>query len=110
MSKISLFLLCATTVFSALAQEFNCTISIDAEQTGQPNLQIFRTLETQLREFVNNTNWTDKEYKNQERIDCNMSLVISQYDGNTFTGTLQIQTSRTAFESTYESPVYNYFD
>ena len=110
MRKFLLFLLCTIAVFSAQAQELNCTVTIDAEQTGQPNLQIFRTLETQLREFVNNTKWTDKTYKNQERIDCNMSLIISQFDGDTFTATLQIQSSRPIFDSTYDSPVYNYFD
>lgn len=110
MRKFLLFIVVATAAFSVKAQELNCTVSIDAEQTGQPNLQIFKTLETQLREFVNNTKWTDREYKNQERIDCNMSLIISSYDGTTFTGTLQIQSSRPAFGSTYDSPVYNYFD
>lgn len=110
MRKFLLFLLCTIAVFSAQAQELNCTVTIDAEQTGQPNLQVFRTLETQLREFVNNTKWTDKTYKNQERIDCNMSLIISQFDGDTFTATLQIQSSRPIFDSTYDSPVYNYFD
>ncbi len=110
MRKILLSLLCIIAVFSAMAQELNCTVNIDAEQTGQPNLQIFRTLETQLLEFVNNTKWTNKEYKNQERIDCNMTLVISQYDGNTFNATLQIQSSRPVFDSTYDSPVYNYYD
>jgi hypothetical protein len=110
MRKFLLFLVVATATVSGRAQELNCTVNIDAEQTGQPNLQIFKTLETQLREFVNNTKWTDRDYKNQERIDCNMSLVISSYDGDTFTGTLQIQSSRPAFGSTYDSPVYNYFD
>ncbi len=110
MRKILLILLCSVAVFSAKAQELNCTVNIDADQTGQPNLQIFKTLETQLLEFVNKTKWTDKEYKNQERIDCNMTLVISQYDGDTFTATLQIQSSRPVFDSTYDTPVYNYFD
>ena len=110
MHKILFFLIAATSVLSAPAQELNCTVFIDAEQTGQPNLQIFKTLETQLREFVNNTKWTDREYKNQERIDCNMSLVITSYDGDTFSGTLQIQSSRPTFASTYDTPVYNYFD
>ena len=110
MRKFILFLFCAVAMLSANAQELNCTVSIDALQTGQPNLQIFQTLETQLREFVINTKWTDKEYKNQERIDCNMTLVVSQYDGDTFTATLQIQSSRPIFDSTYDSPVYNYFD
>ena len=110
MHKFLLSIFCTITVLSAQSQELNCTVSIDAEQTGQPNLQIFRTLETQLREFVNNTKWTDKTYKNQERIDCNMSLIISEYDGDSFTATLQIQSSRPVFDSTYDSPVYNYFD
>ncbi|MCZ4320226.1 DUF4835 family protein [Aequorivita viscosa] len=110
MRKILLFILATVAVFTAEAQELNCTVSIDAEQTGQPNLQIFRTLETQLREFINNTKWTDKEYKNQERIDCNMTLVISQFDGDSFTATLQVQSSRPVFQSTYDTPVYNYFD
>lgn len=110
MRKIILLLLCTVSVFAVKSQELNCTVSIDAVQTGQPNLQIFSTLETQLREFVNNTNWTDKDYKNQERIDCNMTLVVSQYDGDTFNATLQIQSSRPIFDSTYDTPVYNYFD
>lgn len=92
------------------AQELNCTFTIDAVQTGQPNLQLFKTLETQLKEFVNNTKWTDKNFKNQERIDCNMTLVINSLDGENFNGTLQIQSSRPIFDSTYDSPVYNYFD
>src|SRR5690606_27632394 len=110
MRKILLSLLCTIAVFSAPAQELNCTVTIDAEQTGQPNMQVFRTLETQLREFINNTKWTDKTYKTQERIDCNMSLIISEYDGTSFTATLQIQSSRPVFDSSYDTPVYNYFD
>lgn len=110
MRKILLAFICTLLAVSGQAQELNCTVTIDAQQTGQPNLQLFKTLETQLREFINNTTWTDKTYKNQERIDCNMTLVISQLDGEDFTGTLQIQSSRPVFGSTYDSSVYNYFD
>ena len=110
MRRILLILICIATGNLTVAQELNCTFTIDAAQTGQPNLQLFRTLETQLREFVNNTKWTDKNYKNQERIDCNMTLVINSYEGETFSGTLQIQSSRPVYGSTYDSPVYNYYD
>lgn len=110
MRRFLLILICIATANLTKAQELNCTLTIDAAQTGQPNLQLFRTLETQLREFINNTKWTDKTYKNQERIDCNMTLVISNLDGENFNGTLQIQSSRPIFDSTYDSPVYNYFD
>ncbi len=96
--------------FFSNSQELNCTVFIDADQTGQPNLQVFRTLETQLLEFINNTHWTNKEYKNQERIDCNMSIIISEFNNNIFRATLQIQASRPIFQSTYSSPIYNYND
>lgn len=106
-------LLIVSFIFGSLsvqAQELNCTVSIDSEQTRQPNLQIFRTLEQQLMEFVNNKSWTNKEYKNQERIDCNIVLVISEYDGETFSGTMQVGSSRPVYGSTYDSPIYNYND
>ena len=102
----SLFLLS----ISIHSQEIYCTVAIDAAQTGQPNLQVFRTLEQQLTEFINNTTWTDKVYKNQERIDCNMSIVINEFESDFFRGSLQIQASRPVFESTYDSPIYNYND
>lgn len=109
MRKI-LFFVVALVAVSLQAQELNCTVNINAAQTGQPNLQVFKTLENQLREFINNTKWTDKVYKNQERIDCNMTLTINQMDGEDFTGSLQIQASRPVYGSTYDSPIYNYFD
>jgi len=92
------------------SQELNCSVSIDAEQTGQPHLQVFRTLEQQLTEFLNNTTWTDKVYKNQERIDCNMSIIINEFESDFFSGSIQIQASRPIFESIYDSPIYNYND
>jgi len=110
MNKYILFLVATFMVFTVNAQELNATVTIDAEQTGQPNQQVFRTLETQLTEFINNTKWTDKEFKNQERIDCNFSLIISDYENDVFTATLQIQASRAVYGSTYDSPIYNYND
>jgi len=107
------FLLLVSIIFisvSSIAQELNCTVSINADQTGQQNLQVFRTLESQLLDFINTTHWTDKEYKNQERIDCNMSIIISEFESDVFTASIQIQASRPIFNSTYNSPIYNYND
>ena len=107
--KIVLFFILFASLASS-AQELKCTVSINAEQTGQPNNQIFRTLETQLTEFINTTSWTDKNYKNQEKIDCNMSIIINSFDANIFNATIQIQASRPVYQSTYSSPIYNYND
>jgi hypothetical protein len=110
MRKILLFVSFIIGVYSVHSQELNCTVAIDAQQTGQSNLQIFKTLEQQLTEFVNNTSWTNKEYKKQELIDCSITLIISEYDGDTFSGSLQIGSSRPVYNSIYDSPIYNYND
>lgn len=94
----------------AWAQEFAATVTVDAEQTGQQNNQVFRTLGQQLTEFINNQSWTDDTYLNQERINANFTLIITSYDGTSFNGSLQVQASRPVFNSTYTSPIYNYND
>ncbi|GHC54588.1 type IX secretion system protein PorD [Ulvibacter litoralis] len=105
-----LFIAFIVGIFTVQAQELNSTVIIDAEQTGQSNQQIFKTLEQQLTEFINNRSWTNKEYKNQERIDCSFTLIVSEYDGTNFTASLQVGATRPVFNSTYDSPIYNYND
>lgn len=110
MYRSFIFLFCFLSFSVLKAQELRCNLTIDARQTGQPNQQVFKTLESQLIEFINNTQWTDRIYKTQERIDCNMSMIITRMDGEDFSASLQIQSSRPAFNSTYDSPIYNFHD
>ena len=73
------FFLSATIVSS---QELNCEIIVDARQTGSENLQIFKTLQTQLSEFINNTSWTNRSIRPNEKIDCTMFINISSYEND----------------------------
>ena len=77
MHKILLSIFVVFAGLTASAQELNASITIDAEQTGQPNQQVFRTLKNQLTDFINNTQWTNKKNLNQERIDCNFTLILN---------------------------------
>jgi hypothetical protein len=107
--NLLLLFFCLSSVF-VKAQELNATVTIDAEQTGQPNAQVFRTLKDQLTELLNETQWTNRTFTNQERIDCNFTLILQGFESTSFSGSLQVQSSRTVFGSTYDSPVYNYND
>ena len=109
MNKIFIyfFLISFTQIFS---QELNCSVIVNATQTGNENLQIFKTLENQISEFINNSNWTNISFSNKEKINCSMIVNISSYDNDVFSGTLQVQSSRPIFNSSYESPIYNYID
>ncbi|WP_282136106.1 DUF4835 family protein [Seonamhaeicola maritimus] len=96
--------------FSGFSQELNCNLVVNARQTGNENFPIFKTLEKQLTEFINNTKWTDQILKPQERIDCNMVINITNYSGDAFQASLQVQSSRPVFGSSYSTPIYNFND
>lgn len=92
-------------------QELNCDVVVNAQFTGNENFPIFKTLEKQLTEFVNNTKWTDKTFLPQERINCSMVINLSNYTGGeTFQATLQVQSSRPVYGSSYSTPIYNFND
>lgn len=92
------------------AQELNCQVVVNAEQTGQANTPVFKTLQNSLTEFINQTSWTNKDFEPQERINCSMFININDYDTNSFSGTIQVQSSRPIFGSTMVSPLFNFND
>ncbi len=110
MNKIFLILGLFFCVSVVSAQELNCEVIVNAEQTGQSNLTVFKTLQTSLSEFINKTTWTGATYQNQERINCSIFINITSFDNETFTGTIQVQSSRPVFGSTLISPVFNFND
>lgn len=97
-------------VAQGFSQELNCTVVVNAQQTGNENVQVFKTLERQLTEFINNTQWTKKTFKSQEKIECSMNIIIGEYNGDNFQATIQVQSSRPVFNSTYSTPIYNFND
>lgn len=92
------------------AQQLNCTVNVNADKATSTNTQIFKTLEKSLTEFVNKTDWTGVAYKQDEKINCSMFITVTAYDSNQFTATIQVQSSRPTYNSTYSSPVLNFND
>ena len=109
MRKVIIYFVLLTTVFVS-AQELNCNLVVNAQQTGNENVQVFKTLEKQLNEFINNTRWTDKSFALQERIDCSMIINIQNYDSDAFQASIQVQSVRPVHNSNYVSSVYNFND
>lgn len=94
----------------AFTQELNATVSVNAERMTDVNPQIFKNLEKQVFEFLNTTKWTELNYSAKEKIDCNFFINVSEYSSNNITATLQVQSSRSIYNSTYSSPVINFND
>ena len=96
--------------FYAQAQELNAVVIINAEQTGKADLQVFKTLERSLTEFINTRRWTDRNFKQQERIDCSFNIIVSEVNSSSFSASVQVQSARPVYGSDYTSPVFNYND
>ncbi|MEE9349550.1 MAG: DUF4835 family protein [Flavobacteriaceae bacterium] len=111
MKKWMLLLIFIIGLVSINGQELNCKVNVISSQVSGSNKQVFTTLEKAVNEFMNNTKWTDKNYKNQEKVQCVMTLNISERISNdTYKGSLQVQVVRPVFNSTYLTPILNYSD
>ncbi|WP_445717542.1 type IX secretion system protein PorD [Flavobacterium sp.] len=104
---VAVFLFAIVNVFS---QELNATVSVNYQQVANGNPQLFKNLETQVKEFLNTTKWTTKEYTDVEKIDCNFFINVNTYGSNNFEATLQVQSSRPVYNSSLSSPIVNIND
>lgn len=109
MTRIIVFFLLLSVGF-AHSQELNCTVTVNTQKLSNANQQVFKTLETSLNEFVNQTQWTSQTFKQNEKINCSMYITISSNNSDQFTATIQVQSSRLVYNSSYSTPVLNFND
>ena len=109
MYKIIIFLLFFTSSI-VHSQQLNCTVTINSQQMPNPNQQVFKTLQSSLTDFVNKTDWTGQLLKQNERINCSIFITLLSGSADDFSGTIQIQSSRPVFDSSYSTPIFNFND
>ena len=61
MRKIFLLVVFFFSTVNLISQELNATVSVNFQQVTNGNPQLFKNLETQVKEFLNATKWTTKE-------------------------------------------------
>lgn len=112
MSRFSTLVLLLLFAVAVKAQgELNCTVRISTPQLQHTDRKVFDQLETSLRDFLNNTKWTDDPFEPEERIKCNFIMTIkSEQDNNTFEAELAVQAVRPVFGSGYETPLLSHLD
>lgn len=110
MRKLAFLFLLLSSIVSVNSQELNCLVTVNSEQVSGSNKQVFTTLQKSLSEYVNQTKWTNKEVKAEERINCAINIIVTSRDNNNFNATIQIQSTRPVFGSTYTTPILNLKD
>lgn len=98
----------------SFSQELNCQVSVipaPGLQIGPVEKEIMTELELSIYEFMNNTRWTTDVYEIEERINCNLLFTINSMPSTTtFTGKLQIQSSRPVYNTSYNTVLFNFED
>ncbi len=104
----------AAVCFAALpvclgAQELQAKININHSKVGVTDVSVFENLQQTLEQFVNDRQWTDLQFQENERIVCNFNITVNKYDktNNTFECSATIQANRPVYNSQYTSTLYN---
>lgn len=57
------------------AQELDARVSINHQQVQGTSTSVFETLKTTLEQFLNDRQWTNMQFKKNERISCTLPLL-----------------------------------
>lgn len=98
------------SVFCANSQELKAIVSINTDQVTSVNPQIFKNLEKQVFDFLNNTKFSEKVVKQNEKINCSFFFIVTKFESNNFEVSLQVNSSRPVYNSTFTTPILNIND
>ena len=109
---ITFFLLIfCSHVFS---QELNCQVSVivDARvEVSSVEKEVIEQMKQSVTDLMNTTAWTKDKFEPEQRINCVLQIQIKTIPslGN-YTGYIQVQSTRPAFNSNYNSVLFNFQD
>ena len=110
MKKFFIILL-MLNVIATNAQELYCTVSVNSQQISGSDRTVFDDMQKAITEFMNNRKWTNYTYKQEEKIECNIFLNITERASDVdFKATLQVQSRRPVFNTSYYTTMLNILD
>ena len=109
--KLVLYILLCVFALNVSSQELLCNVRVNSSQVQTSDRKVFQTLQTEIYEFINNTKWSTTNIQNEERIECTIMINISKKISNDeFEGSIQIQSTRPVYGTSYKSTLFNYLD
>lgn len=95
---------------TAAAQELNCTVEVNTQSVENASKSMFETLKESITEYMNTTKFSEAQLASNEKIDCRLFFTITEYKDGMAKGTLQVQSSRPVYNSTYTTTLVNFRD
>lgn len=97
---------------STFAQELNAKVTFNTSQIEGTDKSVFDDLQQAMERMLNEKQWTNLQFKKNERIACTFSITVTKYDATTglFTCKAIIQANRPVYNSSYTTTIYNNTD
>lgn len=97
---------------SARTQELQAKVNINTQQIGVTDKSVFDDLQQNLERFINERQWTELQFQQNERIVCNFNITVTKYDKtiNRFECTALIQANRPVYNAAYTTTLFNFQD
>ncbi|MBI1307643.1 MAG: DUF4835 family protein [Bacteroidetes bacterium] len=92
------------------AQDLNCMVDIVHPQVQTTSAQIFDDLKNAVTQFMNNRKWITGQVDVNEKIECNLVIDITKFEVDVITANFNFQSSRTVYNTTYNTRVLSYVD
>lgn len=111
MKKPVIFLFLSLLITSVFSQELNCMVQVNSSQVQTSDKTVFEQLQMDVFEFMNSRQWTAYTFKQNERIECNIMINVSSWDNiENFNATIQVQSRRPVYNSSYNTVMLNHLD
>lgn len=110
MKKSLLTIAFLLSIVAMNAQELKANLNINTSQVQGTNKSVFEALERDLKQFINDTKWTDMTFKENEKIDCNFALIVNSYNDGLMMCELQISASRPVYGTSYTTTLFMFRD
>ena len=110
-SLLAVVILLCFSITGVNAQELKCQLTVNAQKITGVDPSVFTNMQTTLNEIMNTKAWTSDIFSQEERIECSIFIQITASPAqDVYTGTITVQSSRPVFNSTYNSPMFNFLD
>ena len=109
-NKLLLFFSLIFMCHIVTAQELEFKVKVNGQKATSTDPKVFESLEKGITEMLNNQKWTDDVFEIEEKIKCNIQIIINSASGNNFQGQLVIQAARPVYGSNYETSLITHQD
>ena len=106
--------LCFMCAFNAKtwAGELNVKVNINRQQISNTTEAVFEALQQQITTFMTDHVWTTLAFEEREKINCTFNITLKTYSAtdNSFTGSIQVMSTRPVWNSNYTTTLFNFQD